>query len=99
MEHCCSIMTDYICREDKNSIIQYDSSTRLYTLKLIDISHGTHQIIKYCPWCGKKLPKELDEEWSNILEREYGIKEPGWKKPNELPKEFWTDEWWKKRGL
>ena len=98
MEYCCEVMDDYIKNGNDDSIICYDASTRLYTLKLIDTSHGTHQIIKYCPWCGKKLPRELDEEWGEILEKEYGIEEPGWN-GDKIPEEFKTDEWWKKRGL
>ena len=39
-----------------------------------------------------------------ILEKEYGITAaqwdaPGWDDDVDLPEEFRTDEWWKKRGL
>ena len=53
----------------------------------------------YCPFCGAKLPKELSDEWFDILEKEYGIDDPHDSQRDKVPAEFWTDEWWKKRGL
>ena len=97
MKHCCKNMEYYA--NHNNYLLEYDSSVRSYRFIIHGSSSGTHQILYYCPWCGIKLPKELDEEWEAILEKEYGIKEPGWKKTEELPEEFKTDEWWKKRGL
>jgi hypothetical protein len=97
MEHCCDIM-DYFS-ENKNSLLEYDPSVRSYSFYLHDDDTGTHQEFYFCPWCGTTLPKELDEEWGKILEKEYGIEDPGWKKPEELPEEFRSDTWWKKRGL
>ena len=57
--------------------------------------------IDYCPWCSTKLPKNLREEWFEVLEIEYGIEtDVGEARDRpDIPKEFWTDEWWKKRGL
>ena len=55
--------------------------------------------MKYCPFCGAKMPKQLYmSEYENALEEVLGkdfcdIKE------EEIPDEFKTDEWWKKRGL
>jgi len=58
--------------------------------------------MEYCPFCGKKLPKELDDDdMDPYLMKEYGWTEDDcWGYPRrELPDEFKTDEWWKKRGL
>ncbi|MCC8399752.1 MAG: hypothetical protein LN563_04205 [Rickettsia endosymbiont of Platyusa sonomae] len=55
--------------------------------------------IFWCPWCGTKLPKGLSNEWWDILEQEYNIKDPSDSESDKVPAEFWTDEWWKKRGL
>jgi hypothetical protein len=52
-----------------------------------------------CPWCGTKLPTELADEWYDTLEKEYGIEDPIVDDRDKVPQEFWTDEWWKKRGL
>ena len=58
------------------------------------------QGIAYCGWCGKELPDNLYETYFNTLEKEYGIK-PGLDVQNDpnIPEEFKSDEWWKKRGL
>ncbi len=58
-------------------------------------------LIWYCPWCGHKLPDSLRATFFDIIENEYGIETNIFevlKHPN-LPKEFKSDEWWKKRGL
>lgn len=55
--------------------------------------------INYCPWCGIKFPGCLNDKWWEILEKEYGIEDPRDSESNKVPPEFWTDEWWKKRGL
>ncbi len=55
--------------------------------------------IQYCPWCDTNLPKELSDEWYDILENEYNITDPIGEERSKVPAEFWTGEWWKKRGL
>jgi hypothetical protein len=59
--------------------------------------------INYCPFCGAKLPTNLiDERWSTILDElgpDYLPDDEGNPPKKELPEEFQTDEWWKKRGL
>jgi len=56
--------------------------------------------VSFCPACGTNLPSDLIEEWMEILKNEYNIDDPFDKKQKKLiPKEFKTDEWWKKRGL
>ncbi len=79
-----------------NPIVMYKPRVREYL-----ISHseevGTH--MEYCPYCGKKMPKTLWNEWYSILKKEYGIIDPLVDDEDKVPKEFWTDEWWKKRGL
>lgn len=55
----------------------------------------------YCPYCGTKLPASLDgakDEYRNELEKAVG-KEYCDIKPEDIPEEFKSDEWWKKRGL
>jgi hypothetical protein len=57
--------------------------------------------ITYCQFCGTKMAKELCDEWLDVLEKEYGLTDvsPGDYHDPRIPPEFWTDEWWKKRGL
>ena len=53
--------------------------------------------IDFCPFCGARLPNRLDEKLSEILKEEYGL--DSWKDYERAPREFHTDEWWRKRGL
>jgi len=40
--------------------IKYEARSR--TFKIVSCENPTYQVIKYCPWSGKPLPKELFEE-------------------------------------
>ena len=77
-------------------IIEYYPRRRAYRTV-----HGEETCcpINYCPFCGTKLPRELWDEWLDTLEKEYGIEDPTDSEREKVPAEFWTDEWWKKRGL
>ena len=59
--------------------------------------YGGWTAMDYCPFCGAKFPERLDEKLSEILRNEYGLE--CWKDYKKAPHEFWTNEWWKKRGL
>jgi hypothetical protein len=97
MQHCCNIMEEYATH--KNASLEYSPETRAYDLLLHDNSPGTRQPILYCPWCGTKLPKDLGEEWAEMVEKELGLKSVWDIEWNEIPDKYKTDEWWKKRGL
>ena len=78
--------------------IGYRSRYRDYYIPLLNQS--AIQGIFYCPWCGTKLPKDLLDEYFDILEKEYSIDDP--RRAEEagiLLEEFKSDEWWKKRNL
>ena len=95
--HCCSKM-DYAV-QDERIPIKYSPIFRSYFLPFTTMKGVVHPIT-HCPWCGKELPKELYEEHFDTLKKEYNI-EPGLDivhDPN-IPEEFKSDEWWKKRGL
>lgn len=58
--------------------------------------------IKYCPCCGTKLPKELTTERIKAVKDECKInivRKPALSIEKGLPKEFWSDKWWKERAL
>jgi hypothetical protein len=58
------------------------------------------QGIYYCPFGEFKLPKNLRDEWFEILEKEYDLDDLRSTEQSILiPEEFKSDEWWKKRGL
>jgi hypothetical protein len=57
---------------------------------------GTVCLIKYCPWCGKKFPKELLDEFIKELKEELKIKgDVGLgelEQRADIPPEFKSDE-------
>lgn len=86
------------CVNDQRVQIGYNPVTKDYFIPLLHNCKITSlQCLFYCPWCSKKLPTGLRFE---VLEKEYGLDDPDSKEQKLLiPKEFETDEWWKKRGL
>ena len=59
----------------------------------------------YCPFCGAKMPTNLsisdeygNDPYSDAIEKAVG-KDYCDITEDEIPEEFKTDEWWKKRGL
>jgi hypothetical protein len=106
LKHCCGHMDKYITMGEEDPIIEYESTIRSYTFLLREDNKyiGVNQQLWYCPWCGTKLPEKLSHKMEEVLEKEYGITAkdwdaPGWDDDLNLPEEFRTDEWWKKRGL
>ncbi|WP_316353402.1 DUF6980 family protein [Candidatus Trichorickettsia mobilis] len=93
------LKTNYCCDElqfhikERERIIIYIPITRSY---LIKVSDHVGQEIKFCPWCGNKLPKDLTTIRASIIFDELHLDDYD---DQRLPSEFKTDEWWKKRGL
>ena len=50
--------------------------------------------IKYCPWCGKKLPLSKRDLWFEELSKR-GFDNPF---EEEIPEEYNSDEWWINKG-
>lgn len=103
-KHCCETMERILERGD--SALKYQDFTRSYYIEEVistngQISVGASNGITYCPWCATKLPEPLFDELNEVLEKEYNLKPDIWNTEKEqfIPQEFWTDEWWKKRGL
>ena len=95
--HCCSKM-DYVI-QDERIPLKYSPVIRSYFLPFITMKGVVHPIT-HCPWCGKELPKSLRKEFFEILEQEYGIEaNVDILKNQNIPEEFKSDAWWKKRGL
>jgi hypothetical protein len=74
------------------SVILYQPMYRSYGL-VIGGNLDDQFILVYCPFCGKKLPKDLVDEHFDAVRDNTG------KPLDPLPEEFKTDEWWRKRGL
>jgi hypothetical protein len=115
MQFCCDDLKSGLF--NPRASIKYESRFREYWLepqvsigvldhsmrdRWIDLSESISMTIVYCPWCRQKLPKDLLDEFFQILKTEYQINatiDDVWKDYIKFPKEFYTDEWWKKRGL
>ena len=92
-KHCCGQITRYL--GDPRINIHYCSKFREYATHLTN--SPAKQCYFYCPWCGSKLPESLRDEYFDILKKEYNIVAAIF--TEDIPEEFQTDEWWKKRGL
>ena len=57
---------------------------------------SSYNVIDYCPFCGKKLPFSKREIYFHILNTDY---EKTFEQVinHEIPEEFKSDAWWKKR--
>jgi hypothetical protein len=93
--HCCLTMDAELARGD--ALLHYSQRFREYGVR-IPKSTGS-MLMDYCMFCGKKFPMSVRDEWFGILENEYGLEWPDSKDKKKVPQEFWTDEWWKERGL
>ena len=92
---CCEDMES--CVNNKDWVIEYNRVTKSYLLSCRD--YITLRM-KYCLFCGTKLPKDLNDELHDILVEELAIEDPDYGNNDpRIPPEFKTDEWWKKRGL
>lgn len=90
--------------EDLDCPLKYEANKRHYILDVPQryLKKNEARItftITYCPRCGAKLPEDLVDKWWDIVEEKFGIDGLFDKRIKDLPEEFKTDEWWKKRGL
>ena len=86
--HCCKKMIFFL--NEKKVAIFYEPKFRTY---YIELKHSSAlQEIYFCPWCGKKLPKGLQDEWVNQLDN-LGI-DFDMDALEDLPVKYQTDEWW-----
>jgi hypothetical protein len=87
---------------DAPEVLIYRPEIRAYGYYL-DRELPIIQYISYCPFCGTKLPDDLEEEYWDIIINEVGPEyyhtHENYDEKRHLPPEFQTDEWWKKRGL
>lgn len=92
-QHCCETMYYDLL----NDTIKYVPHYREYhDNREEDIKNFVDH---YCGNCGTKLPYSLRDTWFATLKQEYGLEDPLDTDKQDIPKEFLTDEWWKKRGL
>jgi hypothetical protein len=95
LSYCCGALNYQ--EEDKYCPVKYSKKWREYSIQ--DFSSTSKSLMRFCPNCGTRLPSSLRDVWFDILEQEYGLNDPMDEDKKKIPKEFLTDEWWKKRGL
>ncbi|CAG8836896.1 1952_t:CDS:1, partial [Racocetra persica] len=97
-DFCCEEMYENLLGEDNSGECElhfgYIPQFREYFIDIKDEYGGAVLLISYCPWCGKKLPKGLREEFFDILEKEYKIETDigEYKERADIPQEFKRDE-------
>jgi hypothetical protein len=101
MIYCCETFRLHV----EESRFAYCPIRRYYACYIKDEEHygqdGYGQcILRHCPFCGARFPSDLytGDEYYDALEEAVG-KEFCDIKEEEIPEEFKSDEWWKKRGL
>lgn len=88
--HCCSKMRKNV--DQKKLHLTYSIKFREYGIRILD--GGTSIIsIFFCPWCGKKLPESLRDDWFDTLEN-MGFDDP---RVQNIPEDFKSDAWWRKK--
>lgn len=58
-EHCCPAMKQYL--EDYRIPIDFDPELNFYFLPFV-WPYRIRQGLRYCPWCGIKLPTIIEED-------------------------------------
>lgn len=95
--HCCDEMRRQVAavcdrhpgRHDcPDALVGYSPRFREYGLLVHDGGSSLVRI-RFCPWCGSRLPGSLRDEWFAELERR-GI-DPG---GGEVPTAFRSSAWW-----
>lgn len=96
--YCCENMTYHLDKfkelvnpNDPDVIIVYSAKFDEYGIPIKD-GGNSYIEIQYCPWCGTKLPESKRDTWFEELEKQ-GIHDPF---NSDIPKEYESDQWYKK---
>jgi hypothetical protein len=96
-QHCCKDMqreVERICEEHPDRfdcpdcLVQYSSKFREYGIIIHD-GGSSFCGIRFCPWCGTRLPESLRDRWFEEL-KNLGI-DP-WQ--GEMPDKYQSSGWW-----
>jgi len=95
-QHCCIDLAWFISNpiehesQGENPVLLWIKSWNEYRIN-IPLGGNSSTLIRFCPWCGAKLPASTREEWYQQLHR-LGFSDPG---EQEIPSEFDSDAWWR----
>jgi hypothetical protein len=73
-----------------NRVLDWISAVDEYRIPIAYDGYSS-TLIRYCPWCGTKLPDSKERLWYQTLVQ-MGFDDPG---NDDIPPEFETDEWWR----
>ena len=89
IQHCCDEMCGAIAADDLS--FRYIPKFREYGIGYAN--GGSYQVIKYCPWCGAKLPSSLRDSWFERLD------DLNLEPEDDIPDDLNSDLWWVKGQL
>ena len=75
--------------DEINSVI-FVAKFREYGVRVLD-GGTSYLVMKYCPWCGAKLPESKRAEWFDAIER-LGLDPVN---EDSIPGQFKTADWYK----
>jgi hypothetical protein len=87
--------TPFCCEQMRGAVssaeipIVYTARFREIGIRVLD-GGSSFIVMMFCPWCGKKLPPSLRDEWFDALESR-GIDPYA----DEIPPEFSDERWYK----
>ena len=89
-KHCCEDM-DRNLRSTRVSI-SFFNKFREYGIK--GTTEGdSHHVIRFCPWCGTRLPESLRDEWFDEMEKQgFELGDP------DIPEAYKSEKWYLNRG-
>ena len=96
--HCCKALESML--SDPRSMIVYNRKFNEYGA--VFKRSTAYMTMDFCCFCGKQFPLSLRDTWFEVLEKDYGIEASismTKQEKKQVPAEFFTDEWWKKRRL
>ena len=102
MPHCCSWMkeaVENVCAEHPNrfdcpdALIHYSARFDEYGIIVHD-GGPSFVTIKFCPWCGTKLPLSKRNRWFKELER-LGVRNPLFS--DKVPEIYSDNRWYSKK--
>ncbi len=96
--HCCLDTAFHIAHpvetphQGRNRVVDWIASWDEY---LVPVAHDGYAatLMRFCPWCGARLPESKRELWYQSL-YQLGYSDPG---EDDIPPEFHSDRWWRHR--
>ena len=89
-------LLDMAC--DPQTPVLYDPAIRRFAL--METWGPAVRVISHCPWTGKELPRDLNDEWHDLIDVLMGNDD--WSTDDardKLATDYFCETWWVQRGL